>query len=274
MKTFTHIALALASLLALSCVKEAQPEHNEETVTVQYGVTVDTATKALGDGKTANYVWYALYRADGSLVSECTTPAKIDADRKAICPVTMAKDQDYKVVFLAMYYDEVDETKIPAYDISAMGKTITIPSSAQANSDKLDLFYGVDEVEDFKGAQNTNVTLNRIVAQVNFELSEEAWNTLGVDSSFKSQIAISGAPAVMYLWDGTLSGTASMTYAMSTIPAEGRKIGTAYCFASRDGDQKVNVSISLFNASGTEVKTVFASAVPVAVNKQTNLIIN
>ena len=41
MKTFTHIALALASLLALSCVKEAQPEHNEETVTVQYGVSVE-----------------------------------------------------------------------------------------------------------------------------------------------------------------------------------------------------------------------------------------
>lgn len=274
MKTFTHIALALASLLALSCVKEAQPEHNEEPVTVQYGVTVDTPTKAFGDGKTANYVWYALYRADGSLVSECTTPAKIDADRKAICPVTMAKDQDYKVVFLAMYYDEVNETKIPAYDISAMGKTITIPSSAQANSDKLDLFYGVDEVQDFQGAQNTNVTLNRIVAQVNFELSEEAWNTLSVDSSFKSQIAISDAPAVMHLWDGTLSGTASMTYAMSTIPAEERKIGTAYCFASAAGDQKVGASIRLYNAAGTEVKTTSATAVPVAANRQTNLIIS
>lgn len=274
MKTFTHIALALASLLALSCVKEAQPEHNEETVTVQYGVTVDTPTKALGDGKTANYVWYALYRADGSLVSECTTPAKIDADRKAICPVTMAKNQDYKVVFLAMYYDEVDETKIPAYDISAMGKTITIPSSAQANSDKLDLFYGVDEVEDFKGAQNTNVTLNRIVAQVNFELSEEEWNTLGVNSSFLSQITISDAPAVMHLWDGTLSGTASMTYAMSTIPAEGRKIGTAYCFASAAGDQKVEASIRLYTAAGAEVKTTSATAVPVAANRQTNLKIN
>ena len=274
MKTFTHIALALASLLALSCVKEAQPEHNEETVTVQYGVTVDTPTKALGDGKTANYVWYALYRADGSLVSECTTPAKIDADRKAICPVTMAKDQDYKVVFLAMYFDVVDENKIPAYSISALDKTIAMPSLAMANSDKFDLFYGVDEVEDFKGAQNTNVTLNRIVAQVNFELSEDAWNTLGVDLSFMSQIGISGAPVSMNLWDGTLSEEASMTYAKSTIPAEGRKIGTAYCFASKNGDQKVDASISLFNASGTEVKTVSASSVPVAANKQTNLIIN
>lgn len=269
MKTFTHIALALASLLALSCVKEAQPEHNEETVTVQYGVTVDTPTKALGDGKTANYVWYALYRTDGSL-AKVHDPAKIDADRKAICPVTMVKDQDYKVVFLAMYY----EGETPAYTVDPEAKTVSMPASAQANSDKLDLFYGVDEVEDFKGAQNTNVTLNRIVAQVNFELSEDAWNTLGVDSSFMSQIGISGAPVSMNLWDGTLSEEASMTYAKSTIPAEGRKIGTAYCFASKNGDQKVDASISLFNASGTEVKAVSASAVPVAANKRTNLSIN
>ena len=269
MKTFTHIALALASLLALSCVKEAQPEHNEETVTVQYGVTVDTPTKALGDGKTANYVWYALYRADGSL-AKAYEPAKIDADRKAICPVTMVKDQDYKVVFLAMYYED----DIPAYTVDPEAKTVSMPGSAQANSDKLDLFYGVDEVEDFQGVQNTNVTLNRIVAQVNFELSEEAWNTLGVDSSFLSQIGISGAPMAMSLWDGTLSEATSITYAKSTIPAEGRMIGTAYCIASKNGDQKVDASISLFNASGTEVKTVFSSAVPIAVNKQTNLIIN
>ena len=271
MKTFTHIALALASLLALSCVKEAQPEHNEETVTVQYGVTVDTPTKALGDGKTANYVWYALYRADGSLVSECTTPAKIDADRKAICPVTMAKDQDYKIVFLAMYY----EGTTPAYNVDAQqSKTVSMRTGGQANSDKLDLFYGVDVVEDFKGAQSTNVELTRVVAQVNFEMSEAAWNNLDVDQSFKSQIQITGAPASMNLLEGTLAEeTSTITYAQTQIPADGRKIGTAYCFAAADDGQKVEASISLYNAAAI-VKTASATAVPVAANKQTNLIIN
>ncbi len=269
MKTFTHIALALASLLALSCVKEAQPEHNEETVTVQYGVTVDTPTKALGDGKTANYVWYALYRADGSL-AKAYEPAKIDADRKAICPVTMVRDQDYKVVFLAMYY----EGETPAYTVDPEAKTVSMPASAQANSDNLDLFYGLDEVVDFQGVQNTNITLNRIVAQVNFELSEEAWNSLGIDSSFKSQIEISGAPVGMSLWDGTLSAASLIPYAKSTIPYEERKIGTVYCFASRNGEQKVDAALSLFNDSGTKVKTASASAVPVVANKRTNLIIH
>lgn len=270
MKTFRHIALTLASLLALSCGKEAQPECNDQMLTVQYGITVDAPTKALGDGKTATHVWYALYRADGSLVSTCETPAKIDSDRKAICPVTMAKDQDYKVVFLAMYY----EGATPAYAVDAQSKTVSMPTQVQANSDKFDLFYGVDEVEDFQGAQSTNVTLNRVVAQVNFELSETEWNALHVDQTYESQIQISGAPTSMNIWDGTLGAAATITYAQTQIPAEERNIGTAYCFASAAGDQKVETSIRLYNAAGDEVKTTSATAVPVAANRQTNLIIS
>lgn len=269
MKIFKNIALTLTALFALSCSKELQQETLGEAVTVQYGVTVDVPTKALGDGKTANYVWYALYRADGSLVNQYA-PARIDADRKAICPVTMVKDKDYKVVFLAMYY----EGDTPAYAVDAQSKTVSMPTQAQANSDKYDLFYGVDAVVDFQGAQNTNVMLNRVVAQVNFELSEAAWTDLGVNESFTSQIEISGAPVSMNLWDGAFSGATDVTYDKAAIPAEGRKIGSAYCFASAGGDQKVDISISLFNASGTPAKTASVSAVPVAVNKQTNLIIN
>lgn len=271
MKKFRHIAvLALAALLALSCAKETQPEGAGEMVTIEYGITVDSPTKALGDGKTANYVWYALYRSNGTLVSECAAPAKIDADRKAICPVTMAKEQDYKVVFLAMHY----EGATPAYTVNAQSKTVSMPSQAQANSDNFDLFYGVDEVEDFQGAQSTNVTLNRVVAQVNFELSETAWNDLHVDHTYKSQIQISGAPASMNILDGTLGAAATISYAKTQIPAEGRNIGTAYCFASAAGDQKVETTIRLYNAAGTEVKTTSATAVPVAANRQTNLKIN
>jgi hypothetical protein len=270
MKIFRYIVLTMAAILALSCVKEEQPASVDEMATLEYGVCVDASTKALGDGKTATHVWYALYRADGSLVSECAAPAKIDADRKAICPVTMAKDQDYKVVFLAMYY----EGMTPAYTVHAQSKTVSMPTQAQANSDKYDLFYGVDEVVDFQGAQSTNVELTRVVAQMNFELSETAWNDLHVDQTFKSQIQISGAPASMNILNGTLGAAATISYAQTQIPAEGRNIGTAYCFASAAGDQKVEASIRLYTADGAEVKTTSATAVPVAANRQTNLKIN
>lgn len=278
MKLFKTIVLTLASLLALSCSKEALPEHNEELLTVQFGVSVDAPTKGLGDGKTANYVWYALYRSNGTLVSECAKPAKIDADGKAICPVTMARDQDYKVVFLAMYYEVNGDIKTPAYAISALNKSVSMPDPAVANSDNYDLFYGVDEVVNFQGAQSTNVQLNRIVAQINFELGEAAWDNLAVTSAFQSSITISNVPRTFDLFTGTISDdNGSTNFAKSLIPFEAgsRKIGTAYCLASSTGEQKVEASISLYSADGTTlVKTASASTAPVAANKQTNLIIN
>ena len=278
MKKFRHIAaLALAALLALSCAKETQPEGVGEMVTIEYGITVDAPTKALGDGKTANYVWYALYRSNGTLVSECAAPAKIDADRKAICPVTMAKDQDYKVVFLAMYYEVNGDIKTPAYAISALNKSVSMPDPALANSDNYDLFYGVDKVVNFQGSQSTNVQLNRIVAQINFELGEAAWHNRAVTSDFQSSITISNVPRTFDLFKGTISDdNGSTNFAKSLIPFEAgsRKIGTAYCFASADGEQKVDTSITLYNADDQEVKSTSATAVPVAANKQTNLKIN
>ena len=281
MKKFRHIAaLALAALLALSCAKETQPEGAGEMVTIEYGITVDSPTKALGDGKTANYVWYALYRSNGTLMSTCTTPAKIDiATGKAICPVTMVKDQDFKVVFLAMYFDEVNGNKIPAYKIDANQKTVSMPASLQANTDKFDLFYGVDNVVNFQGVQSTNVNLNRVVAQINFKLSEEAWNDLGAGQSLSSQIQVSGAPTSMSLWDGTLDYTESITYTYTkaAIPAEGRKVGTAYCFASSTGDQKVDAAITVYKTVYNEeevVKTASVTSIPVSSNKKTNLIIS
>ena len=274
MKKFRHIAaLALAALLSLSCAKETQPEGAGEMVTIEYGITVDSPTKALGDGKTANYVWYALYRSDETLMSTCTTPAKIDiATGKAICPVTMVKDQSFKVVFLAMYFDEVNGNKTPAYKIDADNKTVSMPESLQANTDKFDLFYGVDNVVNFQGVQSTNVNLNRVVAQINFELSEEAWDDLGAGQSLSSQIQVSGAPTSMSLWDGTLTDAKPITYAKAAIPAEGRKVGTAYCFASSTGDQKVDAAITVYKEA--EVKTASVTSIPVSSNKKTNLIIS
>ena len=282
MKKFRHIAaFALAALLVLSCAKETQPEGAGEMVTIEYGITVDSPTKALGDGKTANYVWYALYRSNGTLMSTCTTPAKIDiATGKAICPVTMVKDQDFKVVFLAMYFDEVNGTKkTPAYIIDADNKTVSMPASLQANTDKFDLFYGVDNVVNFQGVQSTNVNLNRVVAQINFELSEEAWDDLGAGQSLSSQIQVSGAPTSMSLLNGTLDYTESITYTytQAAIPAEGRKVGTAYCFASSTGDQKVDAAITVYKTVYNEeevVKTVSVTSIPVSSNKKTNLIIS
>ncbi len=273
MKTFRHIALALAFLLALSCTKEVQPEHNDETITVQYGVAVDTPTKTLGDGKTATHVWYALYRADESLVSECAAPAKIDvATGKAICPVTMAKDQDYKVVFLAMYYDVDGQTKTPAYEINAEDKTVSMPSTALANSDKFDLFYGVDDVEDFQGTQSTNVTLNRVVAMVNFISNDEDWNAAVAEGNTPthSSIELSGVPAEFNLLTGIPSETTTdIQFAKAQIP-EAKHLGAVFCMPGRGIEATINLYTS-DDQNAAPVKTLTVSNITVEANKKTNI---
>ena len=279
MKIFRHIVLLLTVIFCLGCVKETMPKDQNITATVQYGVYVDAPTRAMGDGMTANYVWYALYRGNGTLVN-VYAPAKIDADRKAICPVTMVKNQDYFVVFVAMYFDNDVTTGLKsAYPIDAASHLLTMPETALANSDKYDLFYGIDKVTDFQGTQITNVTLDRKVAQVNFELSESALNGSGftLTADCQSSMSISNVPATLDLLSGKSSGNGTVTYEKAVIPFEAgcNRIGTAYCLASEEGVQYAEVSINLYGPDGSTVlKSVSAASVPVVVNKRTNLVIN
>jgi hypothetical protein len=79
----------------------------------------------------------------------------------------------------------------------------------------------------------------------------------------------------MSLLNGTLDYTESITYTytQAAIPAEGRKVGTAYCFASSTGDQKVDAAITVYKEEA-EVKTASVTSIPVSSNKKTNLIIS
>ena len=282
MKLFRHIILTIACALALSCSKETLQNSEAMLDTVQYGVSLDAQTRALGNGRTASHVWYALYRTSGDLVSECDMPAKIDVDGKAICPVTMAKGQNYKIVFVAMYYTVNEETKTPAYAIDAQSKTLRMPTQAEANSDKYDLFYGVDDVVNFQGAQSTNVQLDRIVAQVNFEMSESAWTSAGITSreSCKSFISLSGVPASLNLLTGQLAESKTdVAYALNSIESTtgSRRIGTAYCLAPAEEQTAAAISATIdFYKDGSESDpaTTSVSRVQIVANKKTNLIIN
>ena len=282
MKLFRHIILTISCVLAISCSKETLQNSEAALETVKYGVSLDAQTRTLGNGRTASHVWYALYRTNGDLVSECAMPAKIDVDGKAICPVTMAKGQNYKIVFVAMYYTVSDETKTPAYAIDAQSKTLYMPTQALANSDEYDLFYGVDQVVNFQGAQSTNVQLDRKVAQVNFEMSESAWNAANITSraDCRSSITLSGVPETMNLLTGQLAESKTdAAYAINSIESTtgSRRIGTAYCLAPTEEQTAATVSATIdFYKDGSDSNpaTTSVSRVQIVANKKTNLIIN
>ena len=167
-------ALALASLLAFACNKAETSE--SDVVTVNYTVTAP-ATKAFGEGESINTIWYALYKTDGTLVTDFGTVA-FNAG-SAVCPVTMVRDQSYKVVFVGLHYDSHN----PVYAIDPAKAAIAMPATAVANTDKYELFCTVQEVIEYDGGKTGSARLDRIVSQVNFVCTTEDWNaaaTLGM----------------------------------------------------------------------------------------------
>ena len=142
-KVKTILAAALSLVLAASCNK-AEMASNEE-ITVNYSVSVP-ATKALGGGAAINKVWYAVYRTDGSLVSNYQ-PVDF-TEGKANCPVVMMRGQSYKVLFVAQHYSDAST---PAYTIDPATATLTMPTVVVANSDNYDIFTFVDDVVEYDG---------------------------------------------------------------------------------------------------------------------------
>ena len=175
MKIFKHsiFAAALLALSALSCDKVESPVSEPEEITVSYSVTLDEQTKAVGEGESANYIWYAIYKvieSNGTATyTLATQPALVQINSgSAECPVTMVRDQSYKVVFVAQHYTQEQQSKTPAYQIHSDNATLWMPQTAVANSDNYDVFAYVDTIEKYVGLTNKSVELSRLTAQINF----------------------------------------------------------------------------------------------------------
>lgn len=267
MKRTIIIILALLAAALLSCNKTEKVASGE--VTVNYTVAMPMTKASLGNGEAVNYVWYALYRADGSLVQEF--PLQPFAAGKAICPVTMVRDQSYKVVFVAQHYKVDGEAKTPAYAVDAMNAVLQMPLTAEANSDNYDVFCYVEEVIDYQGATGAKpVTLTRKVAQVNYFCTSEdaaAAATLGMTPT-ASEIVLTGVPESYDIISGQPSvNTVEVTYAKTDLTGDTNLLGTAFCFA---GDNLTNAELKLYK-DDVLTTTLDVDNLPVEINKRTNI---
>ena len=276
MKKLKYIALGLSALLLASCAMEEMfdgfgPQEGEEVVITFKPELEDfeSVTKALGNGDAVNYVWYAVYRPDGSLVQEF--PLQPFTAGKANCPVTIARDQDFKVVFVAQHYTVEGQTKTPVYAVDPVKATLTMPQTAMANSDNYDVFCIVDEVNDFQENTTTkSLSLTRRVAQVNYictpdDAAEAA--TRGMTPT-ASEIRLTGVPASYDIFSGQPSdNTIAVTYAKAALTGEANLLGTAFCFAK---DNLTDAELKLYK--GDELTTTLnVGNVPVKPNKRTNI---
>ena len=224
-----HILL-LALCVMMSCAKD-----NAEIITVEYKASIyEYEVKSLGDGSQVNYIWYAVYNSDGSLFYQCGEPAVIEAG-KAYCPVKMVLGKQYRVVFLAMHYDDQN---IPAYDVDAADALVRYSARVYANNDKGDLFYTHEDVEAYRGMVAKGVELERIGAQINFLCNASDCNA-AQQRPKTSALELSGVPTAFSLIEGKVTGTSgNVSYQRTDLPEGGRMtvngdyvVFSAYAFA-------------------------------------------
>lgn len=259
----------LTILLAVSCTKEGQDSFVE--VTVDYSVAVGEQTKAYGEGDEVTHIWYALYRKSNDKFVRSFTPAPM-VNGVATCPVTLVLNQEYKLVFVGMNYEYKDGQLTPAYIIQKEHATISMPTNSVANSEKLDCFYGYDEIQVNQPETGTSITLSRITSQVNFLCKAESWQD--EYASATSSMTLSGVARNFKLLEGQLSGSQDVEYTATSL-LTGEKL-------QEDGDYRI-CSVYTFAADGVSAECKFnhnhngvtetftVSELPLATNKRTNV---
>lgn len=278
MKIFKHsiFATALLALSALSCDKVESPVSMPELAeTVTYSVGLDQQTKALGEGKSVNYIWCGAYKEVNNegvktytLSSESLTPF---SDGIAQCKIEMVREQSYKVVFIGQYFENINPEPKPVYPIKKDLARVNMPEHPVTNSDNYDLFTYVDQVTDFRPRAAKNVTLSRRVAMINFHADPDDLNaaTAVGKTPEKSSVTLAGVPEYISLLDGTVSA--------NTITVEYNKadsqndLATVFCLARPDGND-VNASLYIYNGTDTLLKEYASiTRIPCRANYRTNV---
>ena len=242
---------------------------DNETV-VRYRVSYDSITKSIGEGASVNYVAYAVYlmKEDGSYeLIASYAPVKF-IDGNADCEMILAKNQSYKIAFVAQHYS--DDGTQPTYPVDFVAQTVSMPDSPAANSEDYDLFHTIDEIIDYDGNQPDEIILDRIVALVNFQCSLDNWNaavSAGKQPAY-SDVSITDVPESYSLLTGEFSAAKeTVSYSKSQI-TENHILAYAYCLPAGSAE----VTFKLYLTDDDNNPQIITSAdIPVEKNKITNI---
>ena len=240
---------------------------SSEEFSFSYSISLPEVKSVTADGAAVNKVWYALYNLDGTLATKYA-PVEFENGR-AKCEVVMMRERSYRIVFVAQYYKD---SATPTYPIDEENAVIGIPESPLANSDKMDLFYGIDEVINYDGTPNGSIVLDRAVAMVNFICTDADWEAAVANNMTPthSSIVLSGVSTQFNLFSGAAGADkTNLTYARSEIPSA-KHVGAVFCLPHG----KVTATLNLYNSSdetAAPTKTLTVTEVQVEKNKKSNI---
>ena len=244
-KLFLGMFAAAGMLLATSCSNDeldVVQSGNEAQVTFSLAAEGGIATRAISDGTGANTLYYAIFDADGKLITTINGSTagllkKEDAfpngSKEDNVEVTLAKGQEYTAVFWAQ------DASCDAYTVTAEtdGLKVAVDYEGDNNDETRDAFF---KAETFKvtGNAKIDIELKRPFAQINVGVTEADWKAAvesGVEIT-ESKVVIKNVATSINLLDGTVSGEEEVTYDFATIPAKFTDAETLEVDVNRDGE--------------------------------------
>ena len=184
-------------------------------------------------------------------------------------PITLIKDQEYKLVFIAQHRFEAQQrTNAYAYTVSDDGVMSVNTAAPFTSGEQLEAFAYVDEVGPITGNENRSIKLNRVVSQVNIGTSSN-------DRPSALNIAVSGAAAEYDILNNVYSdssnelnfGFAVPSGKISVSGTEYNSLATLYCLGSN------SLALTLTNADSAD-DTFSINNVATKVNYKTNIVGN
>lgn len=279
MKKIFSIFAASLMLFAASCSTEKLDEPTGDgNVTFTVQLPGGLQSRALGDGFTATELYVAAYEAGTNVplsVAPGTTPVDM-SNRKATVTLQLVTGKTYDLVFWAQAADA-------PYAFNPTSRTVDMKYSgadANANDEKRDAFFHIENGLTVTGPMEKDITLKRPFAQLNFVTADyQAAKDGGIEAT-KTSVKVKNLKPTLSLVDGTAQGDAAeVTFTTAARPTERMTIGNGtYDYLAmnyllvddtRDVVECEMTAYDAANASDTRVLAV--SNVPVQRNYRTNI---
>lgn len=223
---FKSLAAVAVAVLTVGCAKEQGSQEGPANVTFEIENPV-AATRAIGDGMTAERLYYQVFDADGNPIAGLPVQNKTLSSLKTAVSFQLVKDQKYNFIFWA-------QTPVDGYytiDGTEGLKKITADYSTHkgANDENRDAFFAVEKDLVISGPVSKTVTLTRPLAQVNIgtldELKAGTTTAPAIDlTDATSKVVIKDVPTVFAPLATTpetmLTGATDVTFISAAVPTE------------------------------------------------------
>ena len=263
------MAVAAFGMLLTSCQNDLDFVQNAgETSTVSFSVgTPEIATRAYSDGATATILQYAVYDAEGNILSDLTeTDATINGSTTVKLQLTTGNT--YSVIFWAA------APQAP-YTVDFDAKTMTVDYSAAVSNDEArDAFFKYHTFT-VKGAQTETIELKRPFAQLNIGAADYAASASAGYTPTQSAVVVKNVYSTLNLASGAVSDDVVAEFALAdikkdeTFPVAGNEyLAMNYLLVGAD---KETVEVEFSYTDGSNAKTRTVGSVPVQCNYRTNI---